>query len=255
MSNENVRPASRFRTTVPNPVDFEPLRWMSTDLERDLDANDLREDRMSFLYSADGTDHGVVTHYVTASSFGAHVARIDPMPDDPRWRCAGWLEHVLRIREGAHRAFAASIGFEAVPPRVGLIVSALDPFTLTWECASGGGVEILDLESVGPCGQCVGCENPVSPVGPLNPASWVYFVQSGNGGPVKIGRSASPRVRISSLQTASPYDLRILAVMPGAAVVERAFHEAFVGDRIRANGEWFRPSTTLMAFIKEIGGR
>ena len=60
--------------------------------------------------------------------------------------------------------------------------------------------------------------------------------------------------RLSSLQTANPARLRIVAKLAGGGAVERAMHVLFAADRIRPDGEWFRPSQALAAFMREIGG-
>jgi hypothetical protein len=80
--------------------------------------------------------------------------------------------------------------------------------------------------------------------------AWVYFIQAGEGGPIKIGYSANPRDRMASLQTASSVRLKLLGVVPGAGANEQALHERF-GD-LRTNGEWFLPSARLLGFIEGV---
>lgn len=66
----------------------------------------------------------------------------------------------------------------------------------------------------------------------------VYFIQAAHGGPVKIGRARCVNTRIASLQTAHPYPLQLLAVLPNAGRnVEQRLHERFADRRL--NGEWF----------------
>ena len=85
-------------------------------------------------------------------------------------------------------------------------------------------------------------------------SSCVYFIQSVNGGPIKIGRSGNVDERVARLQTANAFPLRVVARMPGKVSVERNMHALFAKDRIRPDGEWFNPSPELLAFIREIGG-
>lgn len=85
--------------------------------------------------------------------------------------------------------------------------------------------------------------------------SWVYFVQAGEGGPIKIGRSADLEARVSALQTANANVLRVIGKYPGRSAVERGLHTLFAKYRTRDGGEWFHPSPELMAFIREVGGR
>jgi hypothetical protein len=77
--------------------------------------------------------------------------------------------------------------------------------------------------------------------------SWVYFIQAGDDGPIKIGVSRKPKRRIESLRTASPVELRLIAVIVGGEKEEQALHRRFSEDR--THGEWFRPSSDLLAFI------
>lgn len=79
----------------------------------------------------------------------------------------------------------------------------------------------------------------------------IYFVQMHPDGPVKIGRETGYLVtRLNSLRSASPYNLRVLGVIPLVhRQVETMIHQVFKADRLR--GEWFRPSAELMTFIAE----
>ena len=75
----------------------------------------------------------------------------------------------------------------------------------------------------------------------------IYFIQEASTHHIKIGVSANPLKRLKDLQTAHPAKLRLLAVMDGAQREERALHKKFEN----ANGEWFKPTSELFAFIKE----
>jgi hypothetical protein len=76
--------------------------------------------------------------------------------------------------------------------------------------------------------------------------TFVYFARAA-GGPIKIGLSRSPQLRIDHLATGSPEDLRLLAVVPGNRERERQLHERFAAHRVR--GEWFAPEPELLDFI------
>lgn len=81
--------------------------------------------------------------------------------------------------------------------------------------------------------------------------SGVYFVQSGQDGPIKIGVSGDVEKRMVELCVASPSELRLLAVIDGATDKdERALHVAFSDERLR--GEWFEPSERVMDLIKRV---
>jgi hypothetical protein len=80
--------------------------------------------------------------------------------------------------------------------------------------------------------------------------SSLYFIQAGADGPIKIGVAGNVGARLKTLQTASPFPLRLLAVVPGDVEDERSLHRRFASDRL--SGEWFRPSDALAAHIRGI---
>ena len=71
----------------------------------------------------------------------------------------------------------------------------------------------------------------------LPETEYVYFIQSGSSGPVKIGLSADPERRTRQLQTGNPHTLELRHVIPGNVGIERQLHVRFAPARIR--GEWF----------------
>lgn len=73
---------------------------------------------------------------------------------------------------------------------------------------------------------------------------WIYFAQVGADGPIKIGVSGNPWSRVAEMQTACPWELRLLAWRPGEAPDERALHQKLAQFRMR--GEWFEPSTEVL---------
>ncbi len=73
----------------------------------------------------------------------------------------------------------------------------------------------------------------------------VYLVQvNGAGGPIKIGYAADIRTRLIHLQTQHPHDVRLLVVLKGGLVEERALHAQFKDFRI--GGEWFSCCPALL---------
>jgi hypothetical protein len=71
----------------------------------------------------------------------------------------------------------------------------------------------------------------------LPKSEFIYFIQHGESGPVKIGLSNAPTRRVSELQTGNPRALVLRHVIPGDRDVESGLHERFKPARIR--GEWF----------------
>ncbi|MET4184936.1 hypothetical protein ABIB94_007065 [Bradyrhizobium sp. JR7.2] len=80
--------------------------------------------------------------------------------------------------------------------------------------------------------------------------SFVYFIQVGVDGPIKIGISDDPTERMGSLQCGCPWRLRIIGAAPGAFENEEDLHKRFAD--IRMEGEWFHPSKALLAEIAHI---
>lgn len=76
---------------------------------------------------------------------------------------------------------------------------------------------------------------------------FVYFVQMDRIGPIKIGFTKNIEKRLISLQTASPYPLRLLCHYGADETHEKEWHSEF--DRLRLEGEWFLPHPKL---LKEI---
>jgi len=71
----------------------------------------------------------------------------------------------------------------------------------------------------------------------------IYFIQAGENGPIKIGKSDDPDRRLKDLQTAHYEELRILWVEhedPGPVDQEKGYHAFYESDHIR--GEWFSPN-------------
>jgi hypothetical protein len=72
----------------------------------------------------------------------------------------------------------------------------------------------------------------------------IYFIQAGEGGPIKIGYSRDALKRIANLQAASPVLLSALAIIPGEIRDEFALHRRLQSERL--HGEWFRPSDAVL---------
>ena len=81
---------------------------------------------------------------------------------------------------------------------------------------------------------------------------FLYVIQSGDTGPVKIGYAQSPSQRLDSLQIGSPVELNLRAVVavPGPGRLERLTHEMASFCHVR--GEWFdlSPMEALEMVIK-----
>jgi hypothetical protein len=82
----------------------------------------------------------------------------------------------------------------------------------------------------------------------------IYFIQVGEDGPIKIGRTeGSPLSRLRSMQTAMPFELRVVAYIPDVPLSrEGEIHQLF--DHLHLRGEWFEPAPEIWEYIK-IHGR
>ena len=83
---------------------------------------------------------------------------------------------------------------------------------------------------------------------PLDREGFVYFVQSGGDGPIKIGWTQDLDRRIGELQTANAHPLRLIGYLPGSMRDEGAMHARF--GHLRMEAEWFRNSPEIHAFLR-----
>jgi hypothetical protein len=77
----------------------------------------------------------------------------------------------------------------------------------------------------------------------------LYIIQSA-AGPIKIGISVNPRGRLKGLQTAHPWKLSLLCVIPGGCALEAQYHARFAEHRL--HGEWFSPHPDILAEIDRL---
>jgi len=83
---------------------------------------------------------------------------------------------------------------------------------------------------------------------PVEKSGCVYFIQSQGTHTIKIGYTAGQvQNRLKDLQTAHPYQLSVLATLPGDQNYEKSLHQRFAEYRLK--GEWFEPHPDLLAFI------
>ena len=76
---------------------------------------------------------------------------------------------------------------------------------------------------------------------------YVYFIQDGKDGNIKIGYSGEPEKRIGDLQSSSGNVLYPLLILKGSKNLESIFHEKF--EEHKVHGEWFKPENSIMIFI------
>lgn len=79
----------------------------------------------------------------------------------------------------------------------------------------------------------------------------IYFLQAEDSedGRIKIGHTSDYHGRLNGL-SAEYGKLKLLGVMDGSRLVEKALHLQFVDSRIDPRREWFRPTKDLLDFIE-----
>lgn len=81
--------------------------------------------------------------------------------------------------------------------------------------------------------------------------TYIYFVQAGDEGQIKIGASQDPGRRLRELQTGSPVRLHLLAATQGEEGAEKKLHHRF--QEFRRDGEWFDPDPEILFYISGLG--
>lgn len=78
----------------------------------------------------------------------------------------------------------------------------------------------------------------------------IYFIQAGDGGPVKIGYATDVAARVRELQCGNHVRLRLLRSIEGGRAAEAWFHRAYAAQRMR--GEWFAFAESMLTAEPEI---
>jgi hypothetical protein len=87
---------------------------------------------------------------------------------------------------------------------------------------------------------------PEPPKKPSYRGSHVYFFQQEQF--VKIGWSNKWRARLSTIQSTTPFEVKVLAVYRGGIAMERGLHATFAEHRVRL--EWFNYCDAIRAYIE-----
>ena len=77
----------------------------------------------------------------------------------------------------------------------------------------------------------------------------IYFIQAGKNGPIKIGQSNDPEVRLKNFQTGHYEELNLLFTITSDKLSDRDIHEILYEYRIR--GEWFKPEVLNKIKLKD----
>lgn len=99
-----------------------------------------------------------------------------------------------------------------------------------------------------------------------NLGGWVYFLQEGDSGPIKIGHAWRVSDRVNCAQVGNPRALRLVGAifvhesvpvlhkrpLSCTKALEHGLHKRFAGAHIR--GEWFGPEEALLQYIESLRG-
>jgi hypothetical protein len=82
-----------------------------------------------------------------------------------------------------------------------------------------------------------------------HPDAVTYFIQAGEGGPIKIGSAQYVGERLAALQTANAAELVVIGV---TTTPEDVLHRRF--NHLWIRGEWFRADDALLSEITRLCG-
>lgn len=88
-----------------------------------------------------------------------------------------------------------------------------------------------------------------------NPDSFkrmIYVFKTSNF--VKIGFSNDIPRRLKELQAANPELITLVGAVPGTMALEHAIHRKLRAHRCEGGSEWYRMSTFVMDFVKDLHG-
>lgn len=196
----------------------------------------------------------------TRAQLDAAAAEVCALPDDPKTWCRRCAEEVDYRFSALHAHITRGNAPWVDPNGHPAIVTdgRSGHTTAIWRNelprrhgSAGALVAITRGLIARPCGQCIGCRSHAETTR-HRVARWVYFVQAGANGPIKIGCTSNVSARLAQLQTAQPEKLQLLAAVPGGEALESALHAAFAEHRMM--GEWFRPCAALHRLIAEMEG-
>lgn len=77
----------------------------------------------------------------------------------------------------------------------------------------------------------------------------IYFITDETNKSCKIGYSANPETRLSSLQTGTINPLKLVSVLPGDRNKEKELHNTF--KKFHIKGEWFKITPEIEKILKD----
>lgn len=148
------------------------------------------------------------------------------------------------------RGMPAFCGGDSLPPP-GWCASSLAPLwdgphSCSHECWEVLGMARARHMCAGPCPWCL---PPPFPPYRGSQRGYVYFIQAGDDGPIKVGYSTDICGRLSGLQTSNHERLSLIACFAGNREAEAAAHGALAAHRLR--GEWYLPVAEVYRYAMQ----
>lgn len=78
--------------------------------------------------------------------------------------------------------------------------------------------------------------------------TYIYFLEAGKDGPIKIGFAKDVRKRVKDMQSGNHLPLNVILEIPGDYLNEGQFHDLFARHNIR--GEWFQRHQDILEVIE-----
>lgn len=93
---------------------------------------------------------------------------------------------------------------------------------------------------------------------PRTVTGWVYIAGAYDRGKlvhVKIGYTGSknPNTRVKGVAQGVPYEVRLMAAVPGSRALELLYHREFY--KVSVKGEWFEPSPDLLLRVETLNAQ
>ncbi|HEY9768560.1 MAG TPA: GIY-YIG nuclease family protein [Coleofasciculaceae cyanobacterium] len=152
----------------------------------------------------------------------------------------------IRVVIACKRGKAGGKKFTLVDPRETIKLTVQKSLNIESVCAwvrtwASDGAEIIT-----PSGKTIALDGDN-----LATTEYVYFIHSEESNTIKIGRAKNVEKRLKSLQTANPYELKIIKMFKvkggkAAQELEHDLHQKF--DHLRLSGEWFKAEPKLLDY-------
>ncbi len=157
----------------------------------------------------------------------------------------GHPEEGIRVAIACRRGKAGGKKFIVVDPRENVSLIVQKSLTVNAVCSWVKTWASEETEIITPGGKTVSLDgNNIN-----SHSEFVYFIHSKESNTIKIGRAKDVEKRLKSLQTAHPFELKIIQTVKvnsskAAQELENSLHMKF--NHLRLMGEWFKAQQELL---------